>query len=88
MAFTSWCKFGLYDIDFGWGKPISLSGYVTGNSELVYGSFESLMDTRYGDGIEAWVILDEKHVLAFEENENLQNYILINPSPLQIGKMI
>ncbi|KAG2692916.1 hypothetical protein I3760_08G074700 [Carya illinoinensis] len=25
VAFTSWCNFGLYDIDFGWGKPMWIS---------------------------------------------------------------
>ncbi|KAG6776666.1 hypothetical protein POTOM_020190 [Populus tomentosa] len=24
LGFSSWCKFGLYDIDFGWGKPVWL----------------------------------------------------------------
>ncbi|KZV58228.1 vinorine synthase-like [Dorcoceras hygrometricum] len=83
---SSWCKFGLYDLDFGWGKPIWLSGYVGGDSVTRFSDFVLLMDTRSGDGIEAWVFLEEKHVAAFEENEDLQNHVLINPSPLQVGK--
>ncbi|XP_073138581.1 epi-neemfruitin B 7-O-acetyltransferse L7AT-like [Henckelia pumila] len=79
LSFTSWCKFGLYDIDFGWGKPIWLSSYVSSNSESVFAGFVILNDTRSGDGIEAWVILDEKLAAAFEESEDLQNHVLINP---------
>ncbi|XP_073147287.1 epi-neemfruitin B 7-O-acetyltransferse L7AT-like [Henckelia pumila] len=88
LAFSSWCKFGLYGVDFGWGKPIWISSFVSGNSESMLANSVTLMDTRFGDGIEAWVILDEKHVVAFEENEDLQNYVLINHSPLQFGKKI
>ncbi|XP_073138663.1 epi-neemfruitin B 7-O-acetyltransferse L7AT-like [Henckelia pumila] len=86
LMFTSWHKFDLYVVDFGWGKPIWLSPFASSRSESTLPNFVTLVDTRSGDGIEAWVVLDEKYVVAFEENEDLQNEVLVNPSPLQIGK--
>ncbi|XP_073036611.1 epi-neemfruitin B 7-O-acetyltransferse L7AT-like [Primulina eburnea] len=88
LAFSSWCKFGLYGVDFGWGKPIWISSFVSGDSPAMMANSVTLMDTRFGDGVEAWLILDEKYVAAFEENEDIQNDVLVNPSPLQFGKKI
>ncbi|KAJ4715326.1 vinorine synthase-like [Melia azedarach] len=60
ITFSSWCNFGFYSIDFGWGKPIWLSS--VGSDESVTNSLEFiyLIDTRSGDGIEAWVRLLEE----------------------------
>jgi shikimate O-hydroxycinnamoyltransferase len=34
IGFSSWCNFGAYDIDFGWGKPMWVSHVVaTSDSE-------------------------------------------------------
>ncbi|KAK6131451.1 hypothetical protein DH2020_034792 [Rehmannia glutinosa] len=80
FALSSWSKIGLYDVDFGWGRPVWLSGFVSGDLESVLPNSATLMETRSGDGIEAWVILDEKYVAGFEENEELKNYACFNPS--------
>ncbi|KAL6504807.1 hypothetical protein OROHE_023565 [Orobanche hederae] len=40
------------------------------------------MDTRDGDGIEAWVILDEKYMSVFEDVEDLRALALRDPSPI------
>uniref|UniRef100_A0A7N0UFG2 Uncharacterized protein n=1 Tax=Kalanchoe fedtschenkoi TaxID=63787 RepID=A0A7N0UFG2_KALFE len=56
MMITSWCKFGLYEADFGWGKPRWI-GYCT--LELpMYINLVVLLDARDGEGIEAWVTMD------------------------------
>lgn len=54
IAFTSWCNFGLYGIDFGRGKPtwVSLVG-SSRNSEDAFSNVVVLMDTRSVDGIDA-----------------------------------
>ena len=54
--FASWCRFPFYEADFGWGKPSWVSRRDFG-AELV-----SLMDTKCGSVIEAWVGLDEQHM--------------------------
>lgn len=62
---TSLCKFPLYEVDFGWGKP----EWVT--SPMFYKNAFVLMDTKLGDGIEAWVTLEEQKMAIFESNEEL-----------------
>jgi len=63
IAFTSWCNFGLYDIDFGWGKPTWVSCLGSSrNSEDMFSNVVLLMDTRSGDGIDAWVLLDKEDI--------------------------
>ncbi|KAK9071064.1 hypothetical protein SSX86_009632 [Deinandra increscens subsp. villosa] len=62
---TSWCKFPIYEADFGWGKPCWVSG--AGRSlDMV-----TLMDDENGDGIEAWVSLNEKDMKLFEQDEDI-----------------
>lgn len=83
FSFNSWVNIGLYDVDFGWGRLIWLSGVVSGHSESkVPNNMATLMDTRSGDGIETLVILDEKYVSGFENNEVLQRSARLNPSAL------
>ncbi|KZV13846.1 BAHD acyltransferase-like [Dorcoceras hygrometricum] len=84
MGISSWCRFGWYDIDFGWGKPVWISLAVCGDSETVAANGATFMDTRFNDGIEAWMTLAQDYVASFEENEDIKNYVLIDPSPLQI----
>ncbi|XP_062163092.1 stemmadenine O-acetyltransferase-like [Alnus glutinosa] len=83
ITFTSWCNFGLYDIDFGWGKPIwvSLVG-SNGNSEAVLPSLVLLMDTRSGDGIEAWVMLDKEDMIVLGQDKELLAFASLDTSPI------
>ncbi|XP_015894432.2 BAHD acyltransferase At5g47980 [Ziziphus jujuba] len=72
---TSLCNFQLYDVDFGWGRPI----WVT----LPSGSIKnvvSLMDTREGDGVEAWVSLSQNDMGLFEHDPQLLAFGSPNPS--------
>ncbi|KAL5997342.1 hypothetical protein ACLOJK_008272 [Asimina triloba] len=68
--FSSWCWFGLYDADFGWGKPTWFSLAQTPFKNLII-----LMETRSGDGIEAWVSMDAEEMAAFEQDEDLLSFI-------------
>ncbi|KAL1531700.1 shikimate O-hydroxycinnamoyltransferase [Salvia divinorum] len=54
-VFVSWVRFGLYEADFGWGKPSRVcNGYQYPNVVL-------LMEAPAGDGIEAWAnIVDDR----------------------------
>ncbi|KAL3833253.1 hypothetical protein ACJIZ3_007989 [Penstemon smallii] len=83
LAISSWCSFGLYNVDFGWGKPIWLTRCDVGSdSESSFLNGVWLMDTRSGDGVEAWVTLDEKYMKIFENVEELKAYTSKDPSPL------
>ncbi|KAB2634801.1 vinorine synthase-like [Pyrus ussuriensis x Pyrus communis] len=71
IGFRSWCKFGLYEVDFGWGKPswVSCVGGKRGAEEPVCMNMVVLMDTRSGHG-------HDPHFLAF---------VSLNPSPLSVA---
>ncbi|XP_022772425.1 vinorine synthase-like [Durio zibethinus] len=72
---SSWCRFPLYDTDFGWGKPL----WLVSINKMVSNTI-ALADTRSGDGIEALLTLDEEEMALFEQNEELLKYATLNPS--------
>ncbi|KAL6527491.1 hypothetical protein OROGR_016581 [Orobanche gracilis] len=83
LSISSWCGFGLYGSDFGFGKPVWLTRCDTGcDSGSRFINVVWLMDTRDGDGIEAWVTLDEKYMSVFEDDEDLGALALFDPSPV------
>ncbi|KAG6687776.1 hypothetical protein I3842_11G089500 [Carya illinoinensis] len=71
---SSWCKFPLFETDFGWGKP----AWMTSVNKLVSNTI-SLMDTSSG-GVEALVTLDEEEMALFERHEELLEFASVNPS--------
>ncbi|KAH7838707.1 hypothetical protein Vadar_030189 [Vaccinium darrowii] len=77
---TSRCKFGMYDIDFGLGKPT----WVRMGDARETPNMVTLADTSDGEGVEAWVSFAEKEDMAFfERDSELLAYASLNPSPLQ-----
>ncbi|GMY32496.1 acetyl-CoA-benzylalcohol acetyltransferase-like [Fagus crenata] len=66
--FTSWCRFPLYEADFGFGKPILVSSRPK-PVEMV-----SLNDIKDDDGIEAWVSLDERDMLLFQNHPEIKPF--------------
>ncbi|XP_047960002.1 stemmadenine O-acetyltransferase-like [Salvia hispanica] len=82
LAFTSWANIGLSEVDFGWGKPVWMSGYIPQYYEsetMIGGNFVILLDSNCG-GIEAWSILNEKYIAGFEKNDHIRKYARFNPS--------
>ncbi|XVE56271.1 hypothetical protein DITRI_Ditri03aG0225100 [Diplodiscus trichospermus] len=81
FAFSSMCKLGIYEADFGWGKPMWVSpGGIDG---LVFQNLVFLIETRNGDGIEAWVTLDEKDMEILLSNTQILSFASLDPSPFQ-----
>nr|QVJ13750.1 vinorine synthase [Salvia miltiorrhiza] len=48
--FSSWCRFPVYEVDFGWGKPAWVC-----TTALPFKNLVILMSTPCGEAIEAWV---------------------------------
>lgn len=48
--FTSWCRFPVYEVDFGWGKPVWVC-----TTTFPYENMIIFLSTKPGEGIEAWV---------------------------------
>jgi len=74
FGFSSWCKFPFYEVGLGFGKPICVG---TATRLMPRGAF--LLDTRDGEGIEAWVTLSEEAMLKFEKNPDILAYASVSP---------
>ncbi|KAK4835367.1 hypothetical protein QYF36_024534 [Acer negundo] len=63
--FSSLRNLPFYEVDFGWGKPAWVS--------LAHRPYKSVMliDTKSGDGIEAWVIMDKEEMAYFQNDPNI-----------------
>ncbi|XP_027343272.1 vinorine synthase-like [Abrus precatorius] len=74
VYYASWCRFPMYEADFGWGKPVwvGTSGCPTKNGIV-------LMDTSDGVGIEAIVNMEKEDMAKFECDAQLLQYASLNP---------
>ncbi|XP_037493674.1 stemmadenine O-acetyltransferase isoform X2 [Jatropha curcas] len=81
VGFTSSRNFGIYDIDFGWGKPI-WEACLAPDADESHVSFVFLTDRRVDKGIEAWVLMKEDGFDILEKDTELLQYASINPSPI------
>lgn len=75
---NSWCKLGMYEFDFGWGKPVWVTGRGTSNIKNIM----LLIDTKDGEGIEAWITLTEEHMSLFECDQEFLESASLNPPVL------
>ncbi|MED6168234.1 hypothetical protein PIB30_010015 [Stylosanthes scabra] len=78
MIFSSWCRFSMYEADFGWEKPV----WITSLSNVT--NLVILMDARDGKGMEVIVSMEEEHMARFERNQDLVQYASLEP-PLQFS---
>ncbi|GJY76575.1 pelargonidin 3-O-(6-caffeoylglucoside) 5-O-(6-O-malonylglucoside) 4'''-malonyltransferase-like protein [Tanacetum coccineum] len=67
--FTCWCKFSFYNADFGSGKTIWAS-----TGKLPCQNLVIMMDDNEGDGVEAWVHLDDKRMKELEQDYDIKAY--------------
>ncbi|XP_071724911.1 epi-neemfruitin B 7-O-acetyltransferse L7AT-like [Rutidosis leptorrhynchoides] len=72
---TSWCKFPFYETDFGWGKPTWVSPGLK-----LFNNFFILIDSKDGEGIEAWCSLLGEDIALIERNEEFIAFASINPT--------
>ncbi|PON64725.1 Transferase [Parasponia andersonii] len=61
LAFTSLCRFPLYEADFGCGKPIWV-----GSAARCYKNLVGYMDDKTGHGIEAYICLKPEEMAKLE----------------------
>ncbi|KAF3431115.1 hypothetical protein FNV43_RR25845 [Rhamnella rubrinervis] len=70
FAFTSLCRFPIYEADFGWGKPTWV-----GSPALTFQNLVVFMDTKSGDGIEAYISLSKEHMAKLEADEEFLAFV-------------
>lgn len=68
-AFSSTCRFPLYDVDFGWGRPV----WVTFPA-LWFKNLVTFLDSKDEDAIDAIVHLEEQHMNKLEADELFLKY--------------
>ncbi|KAF5187335.1 Vinorine synthase [Thalictrum thalictroides] len=73
---SSWCRIPFYDADFGVGKPVWIGSVGSINPGVPNAII--LMDTKDGNGIEAWVGLTEEDMLRFECDREFITYTSSN----------
>lgn len=78
FRFTSWCNMGIYEADFGWGKPVwvGLMGdpvAPTSKMGLVF------MDSCSGDGVEIWITYSKQVIALLEKDSEILAYATMNP---------
>lgn len=66
--FTSWSRVAFYEADFGWGKPCWISSMCM-DVERIF-----LIDTKDGDGIEAWISVDEQDMLQLQHDQYFKTF--------------
>ncbi|KAI8524912.1 hypothetical protein RHMOL_Rhmol13G0186300 [Rhododendron molle] len=79
---SSMCNGGIYEADFGWLKPTWVS--LGGIEDLQGMNMILLVDTRSGNGIEAWMNLSEEDMAEFERDPELLAFASLEPSPLEL----
>lgn len=77
--FSSWCNFGLYDVNFGGGKPIFVVPFIgpigSSNKPQII-----LVKNGKNDGIEAWILRSKEEMLELEKDKGFLEYASPNPS--------
>ncbi|KAK3200696.1 hypothetical protein Dsin_024111 [Dipteronia sinensis] len=71
--YTSLCRYPVYEADFGWRRPVWVAW-----GGLPYKNLNVLMDTKSGDGIEAWIHLNEEDMAKFETDQELLNCLSLS----------
>jgi len=75
FTFSSWCRFPMYETNFGWGNPTWVTTFGCSSRNIIF-----LMDTRDGEGIEAIVNMEENYMTKFEHEVELLRHASLNPS--------
>lgn len=70
ISFSSYCRFPLYDNDFGWGRPTWV-----GSPALTFKNLVNFMDTKEGGGIEAYISLEEEVMAKFASDVEFLAYV-------------
>jgi hypothetical protein len=76
---SSWCKMGINELDFGWGVANWLALVGGTEVESMFKNFILLIDGGSINGIEAWLILEQREMAVFETNEEFLAYASSNP---------
>ncbi|KAK4712948.1 hypothetical protein R3W88_018855 [Solanum pinnatisectum] len=70
LRISSWCKFPIYEANFGWGEPILTIVALLGVKDNIV-----LLDSiEFLGGIEAWIVMADQEMTLFEHDKELQDF--------------
>ncbi|KAM7505192.1 hypothetical protein LguiB_004096 [Lonicera macranthoides] len=77
---SSWCRIGLNEVDFGWGKRVWVSQVGAKYLGLNCANSAMLLDgDAAGDNIELWLILDHREMAVLETDPEFLAFASPNP---------
>ncbi|XP_070033595.1 stemmadenine O-acetyltransferase-like [Nicotiana tomentosiformis] len=81
FRFTSWCNMGIYDVNYGWGKPV----WVAHMGDLDAANIRSkhqfvFLESACKEGIELWIASDDEEIRVVEKDPEFLAYAKPNPS--------
>ncbi|XP_022149428.1 salutaridinol 7-O-acetyltransferase-like isoform X2 [Momordica charantia] len=79
FIFSSWCNMGLNTVNFGWNKPIWIATGGKPNESSMIPNIILLMDRASGEGIEAWITLDDETMNLLENDYEFLEFASPNP---------
>ncbi|KAK3420109.1 hypothetical protein EUGRSUZ_G00903 [Eucalyptus grandis] len=68
FGFSSWCRFGLCENDFGWGRPVLVSN-ASSNFKSIF-----LIDDEETGGIDAWITTDEDEMILVKQDPEILKF--------------
>nr|O64988.1 RecName: Full=Acetyl-CoA-benzylalcohol acetyltransferase; Short=CbBEAT-1 [Clarkia breweri]AAC18062.1 acetyl CoA: benzylalcohol acetyltransferase [Clarkia breweri] len=70
FLYTSWCRFPLYEVDFGWGIPS-----LVDTTAVPFGLIVLMDEAPAGDGIAVRACLSEHDMIQFQQHHQLLSYV-------------
>ncbi|KAH6755601.1 hypothetical protein C2S53_011168 [Perilla frutescens var. hirtella] len=70
FRFSSYCRFAVYEADFGWGRPVWVSNSSYRNKNCVF-LFDSA--DRSG-GIEAWIVITDQEIKRLQQDSEFLRF--------------
>ncbi|KAM6589538.1 hypothetical protein CsatA_012143 [Cannabis sativa] len=72
LNFSSWCRFPIYESNFGWGKPAWV-----GLPPLPFNNVVVFIDTKSGEGIEAYINLHQNDMAKLETDKEFLAFVSV-----------
>lgn len=66
FRFNSYCRFPLYETNFGWGKPVWVSASFSTRDSIF------MLDSKSPGGIEAWIVMAEDDMKKLEQEISIE----------------
>ncbi|XP_055824626.1 stemmadenine O-acetyltransferase-like [Solanum dulcamara] len=74
LRISSWCKFPIYEANFGWGQSILTIIAILGVKDNIV-----LLDSiEFPGGIEAWVVMADQEMTLLEQDKQLQDFTSVD----------